>query len=150
MSEPRITAPVFDTLLAILDDAMTLAKEACEVAESQPIPVAQAHQPAPQVHLTKVASHVYEKTASALVRTGVFGDVSVDEMRLTLEEAGESGHLAILEKLASRAAFPLNVRVTSDGELVERQTTSATPQPGMSPRTATWRTALDEARAEQG
>jgi hypothetical protein len=69
------------------------------------------------------------------------------ELRQTLEEAGEAGHLAILEKLASRAAFPLNVRMDLRGELVERQTSTVNTE-GMSKQTATWRQALDDARSE--
>lgn len=148
MSQP-LTADAYDNFIGLLDDALALAKEAFEVAATrQEQPKAPAA--APEVHLTKVASHVYEKTASALMRTGVFDDTMThEEMRQTLEEAGEAGHLAILEKLASRAAFPLNVRLDLRGELVERQTTAANTA-GMSKSTAVWREALDEARSELG
>ena len=141
-----LTADVYDNFLSLLDDALALSKEAFEIAETRP---AQAP-PTRDVHLTKVASHVYEKTAAALMRTGVFDDTMTHhEMRKTLEEAGEAGHLAILEKLASRAAFPLNVRMDLGGELVARQTPSAI-KPDMSKSTAVWRDALDEARRENG
>ena len=146
----QITADAYDNFLGLLDDALALAKEACDVAASRPDAAPQLLQsPAPEVHLTKVASHVYEKTAAALMRTGVFDDsMTQSELRKTLEESGEAGQLAILEKLASRAAFPLNVRMDFGGELVERQTTSAVNTTGMSKSTATWRAALDEARNE--
>lgn len=143
----QLSADVYDNFLGLLDDAMALAKEAFEVAEARQAP---AQQPtAPEVHLTKVASHVYEKTADALMRTGVFDNMSQGEMKQTLEEAGEAGHLAILEKLASRAAFPLNFRMDLGGELVERQKPSVIT-PGLSTKTAVWREALDEARRENG
>lgn len=142
----QLTADVYDNFLGLLDDALALAKEAFEVAEAKQ---AVAPKAAPEVHLTKVASHVYEKTADALMRTGVFDNMTQSEMRETLEEAGESGHLAILEKLASRAAFPLNFRMDLGGELVERQT-PANPTPGLTTKSAVWRNALDEARRENG
>jgi hypothetical protein len=142
----QLTAQAYDNFLGLLDDALALAKEAFEVA-AKPTP-APAKAPEPEVHLTKVASHVYEKTAAALMRTGVFDDTMTQvELRQTLEEAGEAGHLAILEKLASRAAFPLNVRMDLRGELVERQTSTVNTE-GMSKQTATWRQALDDARSE--
>lgn len=143
----QLTAQAYDTFIGLLDDALALTKEAFEVAAAKPVP-APAKAPEPEVHLTKVASHVYEKTAAALMRTGVFDDTMTQvELRQTLEEAGEAGHLAILEKLASRAAFPLNVRMDLRGELVERQTSTANTE-GMSKQTATWRKALDDARSE--
>lgn len=145
MSNP-LSAEVYDNFLGLLDDALALAKEAFEVADAKQV----ATTPTPEVHLTKVASHVYEKTASALMRTGVFDSMSLDEMRITLEEAGESGHLAILEKLASRAAFPLNVRMDLGGELVERQSQQSGTTAEPTTKTAMWRKALDEARSENG
>jgi len=143
----QLTADVYDNFLGILDDAMALAKEAFEVAEARQ---ATAQPTAPEVHLTKVASHVYEKTADALMRTGVFDSMSQGEMKQTLEEAGEAGHLAILEKLASRAAFPLNFRMDLGGELVERQSKPSGTTAEPTTKTAMWRKALDDARRENG
>ena len=146
----QLTVAAYDNFIGLLDDALALAKEAFEVAATRQEPAIARQEPAPEVHLTKVASHVYEKTATALMRTGVFDNsMSHAELRKTLEEAGEAGHLAILEKLASRAAFPLNVRMDIGGELVERQIPTVNTT-GMSKSTATWRTALDEARNENG
>lgn len=144
----QLTVDAYDNFIGLLDDALALAKEAFDVAAARQEAARALQEPAPEVHLTKVASVVYEKTATALMRTGVFDDsMTQSELRKTLEEAGESGQLAILEKLASRAAFPLNVRMDLGGELVERQTPSVNTT-GMSKSTATWRKALDDARSE--
>lgn len=140
MSE--LTAAAYDSFLSILDEAMELTKGALELAE-------QRQEAAPTVVLTKVASHVYDKTAAALVRTGVF-DMSVSEMSQTLSEAGEAGHLAILEKLASRAAFPLTIPRGLGGELVDRQHPTTPDLSNLPKAHVVWREALDEARNEQG
>jgi hypothetical protein len=137
-----LNAYVFDSFLAIVDDALALAKEAVDSAE-------QASPGAPQVTLTKVASSTYDKTAKALISTGVFPGRSVEEIHTILKQGGESKHLSIMEKLASSAVFPLVDNDVFDGELVEKSASSKAYH-NLDNKTAVWQQAFDEAEDELG
>jgi hypothetical protein len=133
----------FDSLLEIIDDAVALAKEAmATAAAAQVVPVQQ-----PQVVLTKVASEVYEKTAKSLITAGVFPGKSLEAVKTNLRVGDSNYHLALLEKLASSAVFPMFDDNDERGSLVEK---SATLQAydNLPKSTAMWRKAMDEVENE--
>jgi hypothetical protein len=134
-----LNAQVFDSFIAIVDDALALAKEAVDAAEQE----------RPQVTLTKVASSTYDKTAKALIATGVFPGKSVDDIHTILRQGGEGRHLSIMEKLASSAIFPVSDASVKDGELVEKSASSKAYH-NLDDKTAVWQQAFDEAEDELG
>ena len=135
---------VFDSFLAILDDALALAKEATDLSATA------ARQPAPEpIVLTKVARAKVESVARAVHGTGAFRGRSVADIAHTLETAGPAGHIELLEKLAASAVFPLHLDDELDGDLVEKSANSRAYQ-GLPPKTAMWRKAMDEAEDELG
>lgn len=136
------TAALFDNLLSIVDDAVTIAKEAVAIAERT--------DDRPAVTLTKVARSRYGEVADALHKSGMFHGRSHAELVKILEESGEAGHLQILEKLASSAIFPLDDHVELGGDLVERSNNSDSRYEGLTPKQALWRKAMDEAEEELG
>jgi hypothetical protein len=137
-----LNSQVFDSFLAIVDDALALAKEAVDSAE-------QAATPAPKVMLTKVASETYEKAAKALVTTGIFPGKSAEEITTTLRQGSESDHISIMEKLASSAIFPVSDENVFDGDLVEKSASGKAYQ-HLDNKTAVWQQAMDEAEDELG
>ena len=140
MSTPTsLTADAYDGFLAIIDDTLAMAKEALDLAD------AAGRIPPPQVTLTKVASETYSKTAKALHRTGVFSDKSEQALEQDLRAHGEAGHLEIMEKLASKAAFLLDVGDVIGGELVEKSAKPTQQYAGLPNKTAVWQKAWDEA-----
>lgn len=132
---------LFDSLLSIVDDAVALAKEAVAVAETA------SAQPA--ITLTKVANSRYEQAAAVIHKAGALREYSRDELVNTLATAGETGHLEIMEKLASSAVFPLDDITESSGDLVEKRGETKRYD-GLTPKQALWRRALDEAEEEFG
>lgn len=137
-----LNAQVFDSFLAIVDDALALAKEAVDSAE-------QAQTTAPQVTLTKVASSTCDRAAKALATTGIFPGKSVEDISKDLQNGGAGYHISIMEKLASSAVFPLADDNVFDGELVEKSASSRA-YPDLDSKTAIWRQAFDEAEDELG
>lgn len=135
-----MNALVFDSFLAIVDDALALAKEAVDSAEATP---------APQVALTKVASSTCDKAAKALAITGIFPGKSAEDISKDLQMGSASYHIALMEKLASSAVFPLTDDDVFDGELVEKSASSKAYQ-HLDNKTAVWQQAFDEAEDELG
>jgi hypothetical protein len=137
-----ITKEAYDSFMEIIDDALNLSKEALAIAEGSQVPVS-----APAVVLTKVASEIYDRTAKAVHKTGVYPGKTVADIASTLRNGGSGTHLDILEKLASSAMFPIEVNF--GGELVEKSantpsSTSSSPKS----KTAVWQQAWDEAGEE--
>lgn len=132
-----MNAQVFDSFLAIVDDALALAKEAVDAAEHE----------SPKVTLTKVANETYDKAAKALLATGVFPGKSAADLSKSLRDGGESHHISLMEKLASSAVFTLEDASVFDGDLVEKSATSKTYHQ-LEDKTAVWQRAFDEADEE--
>lgn len=134
----------FDGILSILDDALALATEATELSESVSKQAVAAPEP---IVLTKVAKVRVDAVARAVHGTGAFRGKTVADIANTLETSGPAGHLDLLEKLATRAVFPLQLDDELDGDLVEKPANSRAYQ-GLPPKTAMWRKAMDEAEDE--
>lgn len=125
----------FTELTGLLDDAIQLADDAVKAAEARP--AAPATPPAQEsVRLVKVASQRYMETAKELLKTGAFRGHSAESLANILREAGTADFLEIMEKLASRAVFPISAEEAMGGDLVEpsaenrdgRQSSSGSPQ----------------------
>jgi predicted glycosyl hydrolase (DUF1957 family) len=139
-------ATAFSEMLGVVDDAIRLADDAVKAADA-----ASARKPQETVTLVKVAQARYYAVADALIKTGSFREYTREGLAKTLESAGTAGYLELMEKLASRAVFPLeSAEVDLGGDLVEKS--AATRAQGLTPgsQTAIWRQALDEAEAECG
>lgn len=118
-----MNAAAYDELVGVIDDAIDLADSALAAAESATAKSAAAPEP---VFLVKVAAHRYDRAATALLKTGAFSNYKQKELAKVLENAGPADFLDIMEKLASRAAFTLDVNLTPEGDLVEKSATSPT------------------------
>ncbi len=106
----------FDEFVGIVDEAIDIAE--CALKEA-----AAARQAAPageSITLVKVASDRYRNAARELIRTGTFRDHNVESLSKALENAGSAEYLDIMEKLASRAVFPLDAGMELGGDLVEK------------------------------
>lgn len=138
---------IYDELIGVLDDAVGLADEAVKSAELAQKSIKAQSEP---VTLVKVASSRYAEVAKSLIQTGAFKDYTEQGLINDLEKQGTAGHLVIMEKLASRAVFPLDDSSEDDsrGDLVEKSSTSRTNDSATETRTSVWRRALDEAEAE--
>lgn len=137
----------FNELVGVVDEAIDLAARAVETAESAIAKsAATPAKPAAPVVLVKVASDRFRKTAKALIQTGTFEAYTPEGLAKTLESAGPADFLDIMEKLASRAVFPLDVKMTPEGDLVEKSATtlsSSGPKAGES-KTDRWVRACEE------
>jgi hypothetical protein len=137
---PTLNSQVFDSLLSIVDDAIAVASEAVTTAEKSANTGA-------LVTLTKVASETYDNTAKSLVSTGLFPGRSAADISKDLRYGGEGYHIALMEKLASNAIFPISNSDVADGELVEKSATSRL-RANPTNKTAVWQQAFDEAESE--
>lgn len=105
----------FDEFLGVIDDAIGIADDAVKAAE--------AARPASSTILVKVAARsACRSAASELIKTGAFKDYNQDELAKFLEQADNADLVPILEKLASRAVFPLSADFGDDGDLVDKPT----------------------------
>lgn len=148
---PRMdSATVFREVLGAMDDAIALAQDAVKTAQDAEKAAQEARQSRPQegVVLVKVAKARYESVAETLHRTGAFREFTRAGLAKTLESAGPAGLLDVMEKLASRAVFPLDASVVLGGDLVEKSADSRTDSLEPTSKTAVWRKALDEAERE--
>lgn len=125
----------FSEMLGVIDDAIETADDAVKVAElagSSP----DRNQP---VKLIKVASDRYKSVASTLMKTGSFREYSPEGLTRSLESAGTAGLLEFLEKLASRAVFPIDADFLGiEGDLVDKSATSRTDAPSNESKTDLW------------
>lgn len=131
-------------MTAALDDAIGLADDAVKSAEA-----AQKATPKESgITLVKVAAARCEELAGVLMKTGAFREYTRRDLAKAIETAGPQGLVEMMEKLASRAVFPLDAEEALFGDLVEKSADSWTP--GIEPNspTAVWRKALDEAEVE--
>jgi hypothetical protein len=138
-----LNSQVFDSFLAIVDDALALAKEAVDSAEQA------TSSSAPKVTLTKVASSTCDKAAKVLASTGIFPGKSVGDISNDLQMGSASDLISIMEKLASSAVFPLADDNVFDGDLVEKSASGKDYQ-HLDNKTAVWQQAMDEAEDELG
>lgn len=134
-----ITKEAYDSFMEIIDDALSISKEALEIASTPAVA-------APGVVLTKVASEVYDRAAKAVHKTGVYGKSTVQDIASILRHGGERTHLEVLEKLAASAMFP--VEINFGGELVEKTATKSGTKPAASDKLSVWQQAWDEAGEE--
>lgn len=132
----------FDNMLALIQDAISVADDALAITG------ARAHTPEPAVTLTKVASHTASRVASALVRTGAFPEWKTADLAARLQSASPSDCVELLEKLASRAMFPLVVSDDLRGDLVDKPANQSTVYDKLPPHQAIWQRARDEAVRE--
>ena len=125
----------FEALLSVANDAVELAEHACASADA----------PA-QRSMVKVAADRCIKVAHAVVGTGV-----IDESPESLAQAFSDGDphrlIDVLEKLASRAMYP--VFIEDAGDLVDKPASEASlaNDAGDSPG-ARWRRAHAETKRE--
>lgn len=126
-------------MLGVIDDAIDLADSAVKSAE-----LAQNRDAEP-VTLVKVAAERYQSAAAELMKTGAFRDYSRDSLAKSLESAGPAGLLGFLEKLASRAVFPLDVDFGSDGDLVDKSATNRMDARPAENKTDLWERCCQEA-----
>jgi len=120
---------VFHQLMPVIDEAIDIASSAVKSAEHA------RSQPAPEpVRLVKVAHARCEAVAHALSKSGSFNEYSTQSLTNTLKQGDQNTLLDLMEKLASRAVFPLDTDLlVADGSLVEKQasareTTSGTAE----------------------
>lgn len=129
----------FTEMLSVLDDAIDLAETAvksAELAQRRPEPVT----------LVKVASVRCAAVAKELMKTGAFQDNTGKDLAKSLEQAGPAELLEFLEKLASRAVFPLYVDLFGkDGDLVDKPATTRTEAGSSESRTDLWERCCTEA-----
>jgi hypothetical protein len=134
---------VYDEMLGAVDDAIALAEDAVKVAQSmRPVQ-------APPITLVKVAKDRCNEVATSLIKSGSFPGQTVDDIAKTLENGGAATYLDLLEKVASRAVFPLDIFGDLGGELVEKSSSSY-QRHDTSPhgKAELWARCWDEAEAE--
>jgi hypothetical protein len=136
----------FSELLSVVDDAVQLADDAVKAAQAAQQPVRPVVE---QVTLVKVAKNKCHELAEVLHKTGAFREFSRDQLAKAIEAAGPLDLVEMMEKLASRAVFPIDADEVLGGDLVEKSAASRTYN-GLAPDTPTaiWRKALDEAELE--
>jgi hypothetical protein len=104
----------FTELVGVIDEAIGLADCAVKAAE------AASSRTLEPVTLVKVATSRYRNTAEELIKTGTFRGHTATSLAQTLENAGPAEFLDLMEKLASRAVFPLDAEAALGGDLVEK------------------------------
>jgi len=141
---------VFGELLGVIDDSIALAEDAvAEAAAVKSAPAAAAAAPAPEpITLVKVAKARAGEVATSLIKSGAFPDKTVDDLADILEKGGATAHLELLEKLASRAVFPLDLEGDLVGDLVEKPASSRADGSAPQTKTELWSQAMAEAEAE--
>ena len=130
----------FSEMLGVVDDAIDLADSAVKSAEV-------AHRAVTEpVTLVKVAAVRYQATARELMKTGAFREHSRDSLAKSLEAAGPAGLLEVLEKLASRAVFPLDADFGSvERDLVDKSAATRMDDRPAENKTALWERCCHEA-----
>lgn len=130
----------YDGLLGVIDDAIDLAALAVKSAEEA------RKSPQEPVTLVKVARSRFQAAADVLHKTGTFREYTREGLAKSLEEAGTSGLLDFMEKLASMAVFPLDTGDITGvkGDLVDKPTTAKANDSGRS-RTDLWAQSMEEA-----
>jgi hypothetical protein len=129
----------YNNMLGVLDESIALAADAVKAAEDRSTSVT------PAVLLVKVASARYHEVAKALIKTGSFPGKTVDGLAKSLEGFGIAGHLELMEKLASKAIFPLDADVVLGGDLVEKSTERRMDELESGSKSAVWRDAMNDA-----
>lgn len=120
-------------LIGVIDDAIAIADSAVKSADEL------QRRNAEPVTLVKVAAARYHSVAAELMKTGAFNDHTRDSLARSLEESGTAGLLEIMEKLASRAVFPLDTSfIGVEGDLVDKSATSRTHHDSTESKTALW------------
>tara|TARA_R110002110_G_scaffold49550_5_gene147128 strand:- start:2073 stop:2498 length:426 start_codon:yes stop_codon:yes gene_type:complete len=133
----------YAAILEVVDDAVDLAEDAVKSAET-----ARKRTTPEPVKLVKVAAARCKDVAASLVKSGAFPGKTVGTLTKTLEEGGAATHLELLEKLASRAVFPLDLPGDLDGTLVEKSSTDRMVSDRPLTNTELWAQAWAEAEAE--
>ena len=105
----------FNELVGVIDEAIDLADCAVKAAEAASTPPGRE-----VVTLVKVATQRYASAAAALHKTGAFREYTQEGLAKSLETAGPTGLLEFMEKLASKAVFPLDADMELRGDLVEK------------------------------
>lgn len=127
-----MNAQAFTNLLGVIDDAIDLAALAVKSAQEA------GQRSAAPVTLVKVAAARCDAVAEELVKTGAFRDYTQRDLAKSLESASNAGLLELLEKLASRAVFPLDVDLGAEGDLVDKPSTTRTDAGPAESKTDLW------------
>lgn len=149
-----MNAEAYDGLLAMVDDTLGLAETAVKHAEAVAKTLPQATRE--PVTLVKVAGEAvadptrFGRVADALMKTGAFREFAKRDLEKFLKEAGYAGYLELLEKLASRAVFPLDAVERIDGDLVESSASTRTEGQTHESKTELWERCCTEAGLLQG
>ena len=128
----------YGQMLGVIGEAIDLAEDAVKAAEDQ------AKAPEPSVTLVKVANDKARSAAARLMKTGAFSGDTEETLASKIENAGPTELLELMEKLASKAVFPLNASfLAEDGELVEKSAqTRGVPEESS---TELWSRCMEEA-----
>lgn len=135
--QPELIKQAFDAVIAVACDAVDIANEACLAARQ----AASAQSP-----MIKVATERCVKVAHIVANTGVV-DASPDDLAHIFSEGDPGRLMDVLEKLASRAMFPMFIE--DSGCLVDKPTSddSLADDAGGSSN-ARWRKAFAETKRE--
>ena len=97
----------YDGLLGVIDDSIGLAEDAIKEAEARAV----APIPEPKVTLVKVASGRARQAAAIIIKSGAFTDQSEESLAQVIAQADPVDLVTMLEKLASKAIFPLDADI---------------------------------------
>lgn len=125
-----------------LDSAISLASDAVKSAEE----IQRAKSPE-LVKLVKVAHGQYANAAAALRKSGAFEE-NEQALITTLKQADKSQLLEMLEKLASRAVFPIVASDATDWNFVEQSESSRDTVTAKPTTLSIWKQAWEEAKNE--